>query len=214
MFIKSILNKSIAEKLITSHNLRLVKKKREETHKEFLTLKEVDTMMKLNVMRNNIVNAFLLSCHTGLRYSDLKQLKQGNVTFEGENAYITVVQQKTKSMNRIPVPVQALGLLARGASEGPDALIFPELAVSSTVSVALRSFLQAAGITKKITFHSARHTYAMALYAATSDLYVTQQLLGHTDIKTTQIYAKMSDKRKLEAVQQLQEQMYQKGKKE
>jgi site-specific recombinase XerD len=67
----------------------------------------------------------------------------------------------------------------------------------------LLKWVQAAGIKKKITFHCARHTFATLQLTVGTDLYTLSKLLGHTDIKTTQIYANIIDEKKREAVNRI-----------
>ena len=68
------------------------------------------------------------------------------------------------------------------------------------IFMALRKWASEAGITKHLTFHTARHTFATMMLTLGADLYTTSKLLGHTDVATTQIYAKIVDKKKDEAV--------------
>ncbi|MDR3046299.1 MAG: tyrosine-type recombinase/integrase [Bacteroidales bacterium] len=75
--------------------------------------------------------------------------------------------------------------------------------VGGRLTDVLRDWLAKAGITKKITFHSSRHTFAVMLLTYGADLYTVQKLLGHTDIQTTQIYAKIVDAKKRDAVNRL-----------
>ncbi len=64
----------------------------------------------------------------------------------------------------------------------------------------LKRWAVRAGITKDITFHSARHTFAVLMMTLGAEIYTVQKLLGHREIHTTQIYAKIIDKKKQEAV--------------
>jgi len=77
--------------------------------------------------------------------------------------------------------------------------VFKGLKYSAWHNLKLAQWMMKAGITKKITFHSARHTYATLLLTKNVDITVVSKLLGHSDIKTTQIYAKVIDKRKIDA---------------
>lgn len=67
----------------------------------------------------------------------------------------------------------------------------------------LRKWVASAGIDKYISFHSGRHTFAVMMLDLGADIYTVQKLLGHRNINTTQIYAKILDKNKQEAVQRI-----------
>ena len=69
----------------------------------------------------------------------------------------------------------------------------------------LQRWVMRAGITKSITFHCARHTHATLLLTYGADIYTVSKLLGHKDVKTTQIYAKIVDQKKIDAVNNLQQ---------
>ena len=71
------------------------------------------------------------------------------------------------------------------------------------MNVALVQWMLKAGITKAITFHSARHTFATLQLTLGTDIYTVSKLLGHSELKTTQIYAKIIDQKKLEAVNRI-----------
>lgn len=98
----------------------------------------------------------------------------------------------------MPISEQAYELC--GAPGHPDQLVFEGLPAPSWISKPLARWIEASGITKHITFHCLRHTFATLLISAGSDLYTVSELLGHTSIKTTQIYADVLSETKLDAV--------------
>ncbi len=81
--------------------------------------------------------------------------------------------------------------------------IFFDLPKATNVSSSMKKWTEAAGLNKKITFHSARHTFAMFAISADIDIFTVSKLLGHSKIDTTQIYAKLSNKEKLTALQKM-----------
>jgi site-specific recombinase XerD len=88
---------------------------------------------------------------------------------------------------------------------GKDAeYVFIGLKYSSYMNVALQRWMMEAGVTKNITFHCARHTYAILQLQLGADLYTLQKLLGHSEIKTTQVYADILGEKKREAVNRLE----------
>ena len=110
-------------------------------------------------------------------------------------------QKKTGGMETLPISKQATDLM--GERGEPTAKVFPNLRYSAYHNKHLYQWIGAAGITKNITFHCFRHTFATLQLLKGTDLYTVSKLLGHKDIKTTQIYAKIVDKMKREAVNKI-----------
>ena len=81
--------------------------------------------------------------------------------------------------------------------------VFPRLGTESGMNMALKAWASRSGVTKNVSFHVSRHTFATLSLEAGADLYTVSKLLGHTDIATTQIYAKIVDKKRQEAVNKL-----------
>ena len=85
----------------------------------------------------------------------------------------------------------------------PEDLVFQGLEYSASNNVKLQNWVMKAGIDKKITFHAARHSFATLQLTLGTDIYTVSKLLGHKDIRTTQIYAKIIDSKKTEAINKL-----------
>lgn len=81
-----------------------------------------------------------------------------------------------------------------------DGKVFDGLIAEPNINKVLAKWTKAAGITKKITYHTSRHTFATMMLTLGADLYTTCKLLGHANVKTTQLYAKIVDSKKVEAV--------------
>lgn len=168
-----------------------------QAKREYLTAEE---LQKLANTPSKVRDIFLFSCFTGLRWSDVSQLTWGDVEQFRERVRIRYRQKKTGQFEYQDLSAQAVALLGeRGADEER---IF-SVGNLATANSHLKRWCKSAGITKHITFHCSRHTFATLLIAEGVDLFVVSKLLGHADIKTTQIYAKMVDKRKQEAVDRL-----------
>ena len=97
----------------------------------------------------------------------------------------------------MPISEQAYQLC--GEPKDSNQLVFEDLPDPAWISKPLQRWIKAAGISKKITFHCFRHTYATLQLAGGTDLYTVSKMLGHTDVKTTQIYAKIVDEKKEKA---------------
>ena len=201
--LKAILNKAVKEKIIPYNPAKYVSIKNEETEKIHLTLDELQKLYKTECEDEEIKKAFLFSCYTGLRLSDVRQLtwqqiREGKLFFR---------QKKTRGLEYLPLNKFALSLLA---SSNPKVIPLPEMLVFKLnknkiwcLGKTLRDWAKEAGINKYITFHTARHTFATLALSKGVDLYTVSKMLGHKNINTTQIYAKIIDKTVEKAVQKL-----------
>jgi site-specific recombinase XerD len=120
-------------------------------------------------------------------------------------------QVKTGDVETLPISEQAVAILRnqsdaevspRIVSQVAPGTVF-KLGAQQTIDKAIRHWVKLAGLNKKISFHCARHTFATLGLTCGVDLYTMSKLLGHRDIASTQIYAKIIDKKKLEAVAML-----------
>ena len=107
-------------------------------------------------------------------------------------------QKKTGGQEYLDINPQAVQYM--GERRKADDRVFVGLKYSSYMITELRMWAMRAGITKDITFHSGRHTFAVLMLDLGADIYTVQKLLGHKEIGTTQIYAKIMDKKKQQAV--------------
>ena len=147
--------------------------------------------------RDDIGKAYLFACFSGLRISDIRALRWKNIIVEDGQFFAMLFMQKTGKELKIPLPDKAMEIISiRGNDE--DKVFF--LPSNPTVEDNLKKWAEAAGINKHLTFHTARHTYATLLLTLGADLYTVSKMLGHTNVATTQIYAKVVDKKKVDAV--------------
>ena len=197
--LKSLVNAALKLELIPKNGLLNVKEKKPATHREYLVLDELKLLEKTPCRKPEVKNAFMFACYTGLRYGDLKSLTYANIN----NNQIELRQQKTQDFVYIPISEHSLKYISFEGKK-PDDKVFGRLA-KGTVHAVLREWITAAGITKKIIFHSSRHTFATLGLTYGIPIEVVSSLLGHTDIRTTQIYAKIISQKKQEAVKKLPE---------
>lgn len=175
--------------------------KKTETHREALSLEELRRIAATPCKQERAKRAFIFSCLTGLRMSDVLAVKWGDVREVGGFTRLVFVQQKTQKQEYLDLSPQAVQYLGNRGKDNER--IFP-LTVSQC-NYGLHKLIADAGIKRKITFHSGRHTFAVLMLSLGTDIYTVQKLLGHKDISTTQIYAKMLDKQKQEAVLRIPE---------
>lgn len=168
--------------------------------REYLTIDELRTLMATPCTSDQIKKAFVFSCFTGLRLSDVRTLswKMVRKSPDGSSLSAHVVMRKTRKPNIIPLSQEALNCLQPKAD--PDEPIFVLPAGYATVNYHIKKWVRAAGIDKTISYHCSRHTFATMMLTLGADVYTTSKLLGHTDVATTAIYAKIVDKKKVETV--------------
>lgn len=175
--------------------------KHEETERTYLTIEELHALVETPCFQDSVRRCFLFSCLTGLRRSDIVKMKWEDVSTMNGFTRLTFHQQKTKGLLYLDINDQAAELM--GERKGAKDLIFSRLPTRDTTNHILRQWASAAGITKYITFHSGRHTFATLMLSLGTDLYTVSKLLGHATISTTQIYAKVLDKNRQEAVRKI-----------
>ncbi len=176
--------------------------KSEETRREFVSKEELEILASTECDNPILKKAFLFSALTGLRFSDIHALYWSDIHgSENSGHYIRFRQKKTKGQETLPISASALRLL--GPREFTDKKVFEGLLYSAWQNLKLREWVLRAGIHRKITFHCARHSFATIQLTLGTDIYTVSKLLGHKDLKTTQVYAKIVDKRKVAAVSRL-----------
>jgi integrase len=176
--------------------------KQAETQRNFLTIEELNSLVKTECNNPLLKRAALFSALTGLRFSDIKNLVWGELEYiEGNGYFIQFKQQKTKGVEMMPISEQAYSLLGE-RKEATDK-VFEGLTYSAYENKHLYQWIGAAGITKDITFHCFRHTFATLQLSKGTDIYTVSKMLGHRELKTTQIYAKIIDQTKREAADKI-----------
>ena len=174
-----------------------------ESTRCYLTLEEVKKIIDTPYTADNDVKpAFLFCCFTGLRHSDLVKLTWGEIKQSPDGQFqIETTMKKTKHDVFIPLSENALSFLPeRGNAKDTDR-VFPKLPLQpGNADVRLKTIVKHAGIAKNVSFHVGRHTFATLTLTYGADLYTVSKLLGHCNIRTTQIYAKIVDENKRKAV--------------
>jgi integrase len=177
--------------------------KPDDPTREFLTLEELQSAVKEECELPILKNAFIFSALTGLRWSDIEKLVWSEIQHSHHSGYyIRFRQKKTKGAETLPISDQAYQLL--GSQRNPNDLVFEGLQYSAWNNLKLREWVMKAGIKKHITFHCARHTYATLQLSLGTDIYTVSKLLGHRHLKTTEVYAKVIDRKKQEAANKIQ----------
>lgn len=168
-----------------------------ESKRNFLTIEEARALATTDCKSPIVKSVGLFSILTGLRYSDIAKLRWSEIDYiDSQGYFIRFKQKKTDGEETLPISDQAYSLL--GVRQDADDRIFPGMKkwdFDRLVPV----WVAAAGISKHITFHCFRHTYATLQLFNGTDIFTVSKLLGHKSVKTTQVYAKIVDSKKREA---------------
>ena len=197
--LRACLNRAYEDRIIPDNPCRGIDGFRgEETTRMYLTIDEVKILAQTECEYPQIKSAFLFSCLTGLRKSDILRLRWGDIHHQGDFTRIIFRQKKTRGLEYLDISHQAVVLM--GDEGKPESLIFENLLTTSATNRVIQEWVSTAGIHKKISFHCARHSFATMMLDLGTDIYTVSKLLGHREIATTQIYARVLDKNKQKAV--------------
>lgn len=197
--LKACINQAMEERIINFNPLLGIEGfKAQEGTRMYLTIDEVRTLAQTECEYPNIKRAFLFSCLTGLRRSDVIRLTWADIQKQGEYTRIIFKQKKTGGQEYLDISPQAAELL--GERGKPNEQVFTDIHSPSCTNEAIKRWVLRAGINKEITFHCGRHTFAVMMLDLGTDIYTVSKLLGHRELSTTQIYAKVLDKNKQAAI--------------
>lgn len=200
--LRACMNQAVEERIIRKNPVLGVERfKEEEGTRMYLTIDEVKTLAQTECEYPNIKRAFLFSCLTGLRRSDVLRLTWGDIHKQDDYTRIIFTQKKTGGLEYLDISAQAAGLL--GERGKPNENVFTDIHSPSCTNEAIKRWVLRAGIQKEITFHCARHTFAVMMLDLGTDIYTVSKLLGHRELSTTQRYAKVLDKNKQAAVSKI-----------
>lgn len=207
--IKAALKKAYKDGVIQDDlNSKVATIKETETRREYLTFEELNSLVQTPCNDHLLKRVALFAALTGMAFKEIQNMVWNDISYiEGQGYLVLTKRQKTQRDNYLPISEQAYSFTE--GTDNPndmpqDAKVFEGLKYSAYNNKHLYQWIGAAGITKHITWHSFRHTYAtLQLYHGT-DLYTVSKLLGHKNIKTTQIYGKIVDESKREAADKIQ----------
>ena len=202
--LRNALNMAVREDVIADNPIMKLsaqdKVKAPESQREYLTTEEVQKLEETDSPYPHIKQAFLFACYTGLRCSDVRSITWGKIVKDGEKYRLHTVMFKTKRPFYIPLSKKAMQWMPERGDKTDDDLIFENIPVQVNTKLYLQPWLDKAGITKPITFHCSRHTFGTMMLTLGADIYTTSKLMGHTKVEVTQMYAKIINKKKDDAV--------------
>ncbi len=197
---RGLLKVAYRDKLIRENiNDFLDKIETEDVKKSYLTLDELKRLAATPCHIEVLKQASLFSCLTGLRISDVLNLKWEDFEIAPDQGYcIRIRTQKTQTEAILPISCEAIEL----CGEHSTGTVFKGL-TRSMINYPLKKWIAEAGITKPITFHCGRHTYATLQIASGTDIYTVSKMLTHKNVTTTQIYADLVSAKKRETVNRI-----------
>lgn len=200
--IRKFVNLAIDKDLfdLNKYPFRKFRAKTETTKREYLEPEELERIENLELPEDKkhlqkVIDMFLFSCYTGLRFSDLTALTTKNIVTENGKQWLTIKMQKTSEPLRIPLYLlfngKASQIMERYATV-TGGLFFDDY-TNQYVNRCLKEIASFARVNKSVTFHTARHTQATYLIYKGIPITTVQRLLGHKKLQTTQIYSKVMD---------------------
>lgn len=193
--LRTLVNEAINQGYIhaDAYPFRKFKIKQEKGRHEFLTpdeLKKLENLEVHDLKLRHVLDAFLFCCYVGLRFSDFCQLTPSNFIRVNGKKWLHFKSIKTGIELRLPLHLlfegRALSILDKY-----DITEFANLGSNSEVNKSLSVIIGMTRIKKHITYHTARHTCATLLIHQGVPITTVQRLLGHTSVKTTEIYSEI-----------------------
>ncbi|MGL5110610.1 MAG: site-specific integrase [Vibrio ordalii] len=202
--VRAAINQAYREGIIRDNPLSQVTSiKAKTTKRVYLTLDEVNALAQTECRYSVLKRAFLFSCSTGMRWCDIHRLTWSEIETFNNHKRIIFDQAKlshgdAKSLQYLDMSKSAESLL--GPVKAAHERVFKGLKYSAYMNVELLRWCMAAGISKHVTFHAGRHTFAVIQLSRGIDIYAVSKLLGHSELKTTEIYADIIEQRRMEAM--------------
>jgi len=202
--IGALLNQAVKDGMIEKNPANDIRGiKGEEVRKDRLTFDEIKELKKTSIDDEVLKQAFLLMCFTGLRFIDIKNLKYGDIK-NGDAYYISLKQEKTDKIVTIPLDTEALEIIGTPNDDNLFNNVFEGLVYSPTNNLKLENWILKAKIfNKKITWHSARHTFGQLLHDKGVDIATIADLMGDTVATVLKNYVRVSESTKVDAIKRL-----------
>lgn len=191
---RTFINIAMRYGYIKTNPFKYITIKKVDGKRDFLSVEELNLLSEAyfsnkitDKKEKKVLQYFLFSCYTGLRYSDLKSLKTSSI----KGSSLQINMHKTNILINIPLSQKALSLLHDKNETGTDSVF--QVYCNKVTNKILKRLGVRYKIEKKLTCHVARHTFATISINLGIPIEVISKLLGHTNLKTTQVYAKIVD---------------------
>ena len=194
---------NFAEKigLLQINPFRLFRFKIEKKHPIYLTQNEIKTISKRVLMTNRLSkvrDSFVFSCFTGITFSDLCKVKISDIELREQTFWLIIERQKTANISHIPLLEEPLRIIKNYHPTFPNrnsnSLLF-DICSNQKTNEYLKEIAELCGINKNLSFHVARHSFAVLALDRGVSLETISKILGHTNIRTTQTYANVSNRK-------------------
>lgn len=213
--LRKIINLCLAHGWITTNPFKFYKTHAKPKEKSYLNRAELTRIenKNLDILRlQHVRDIFVFCCYTGLSYADVTKLSKDNIEVGIDNRFwIKIRRQKTNTLSSIPILPKALEILESYRDYPPcesNGLMLPILS-NQKMNSYLKEIADLCGITKELTFHIARHTFATTVTLSNGvPIETVSKMLGHLDIRTTQHYAKLLDNRVSKDMENLEIKLY------
>jgi len=170
--LKACLAQAVKDKILQNNPCEDITPPRKVPKKrEYLTIEELQLLANTECSNEQYKKAFLFSCFTGLRWSDIEKMTWGEVQQIGDRWRLVFHQQKTKGLQYLDISNQARSLM--GEHGALEEKVFGDLNYSSYMNKVLTIWILKAGIKKDISFHNARHTYAVLQLNYGTDIFTS-----------------------------------------
>jgi site-specific recombinase XerD len=196
--IKQILKQAVIENILSKNpaygerNIKHI-----EPDRVFLNQDEIGLFAKVDTtseIETCIKKAFLFSCLTGIRLSDIKTLLRSNLDHSSAGTLLVKRQEKTNTHIYNPISESAWKIVDDKLPHATSEPVFPGMsAITGSRSPILARLGERSGITKHLSWHVARRSFALMMLESGADLFTVSKLLGHTRITTTLTYLKMTN---------------------
>ena len=194
LFLKSIIIVARNNGILTKDPFANYKIQMKKVDRGYLTEDEIKIILKKKMVSERLEHVrdlFIFSCFTGLAYSDVANLREENIrkSFDGK-LWIMTKRQKTNTDVNVPLLDIPKMILKKYKGKLPNGKILPVIS-NQKLNAYLKEIADICGIKKNLTFHLARHTFATTTTLAKGvPIETVSKMLGHTNIETTQIYAR------------------------
>lgn len=196
--VRTLINEAINQGYMSlaDYPFRQFRIRKEKPEHRVLTVPELQKLERLQLNRKSrqrVLDSFLFCCYTGLRFSDYTQLTDDSLVLQRGKAWLVLTSQKTGARQKLPVYLLFDGKALDLVEKYETLPKMNRIGCNADVNRTLKEIVTQAGIAKRVTFHTARHTFATQLLGQSVPITTIQRLLGHTSVKTTQIYSEVLD---------------------